>query len=176
MNNAGTITNSSVGTGTVTLSGSIGGNVTNITQNSSTSQLTLSGSNPSYAGLTTILNGQLNVSSSPFASSTATNAIAINGGQTSILSLSSDLGSTHGLWLGSTGGQLTGPVSGTGTVDGVISGTGPLIINGCGHDDVGPFRKQHLLGRNHLSAHDVGQHPCPWQQQRPGNGPSDRDQ
>ena len=43
VNNAGTITNIGAGTGTTTISGGVGSNVTGITQNSTTSALTVSG-------------------------------------------------------------------------------------------------------------------------------------
>ncbi|MCZ2342005.1 MAG: autotransporter-associated beta strand repeat-containing protein, partial [Bacteroidales bacterium] len=56
-NNTGTITNSGTGTGTQTL-GVIGGNVTGVTQNSTTSSLTLRAAN-TYTGGTTISAGTL---------------------------------------------------------------------------------------------------------------------
>jgi hypothetical protein len=43
INNSGTITNSGIGTGTVTISGGIGSNVTAVNQNSSTSALAITG-------------------------------------------------------------------------------------------------------------------------------------
>ena len=50
MNNIGTITNSGGGLGAVTLNSTIGPNVTNVIQNSSTSMLVLSSTNPTWFG------------------------------------------------------------------------------------------------------------------------------
>jgi uncharacterized protein (TIGR02145 family) len=63
VNNIGTITNSKTSTGTVTISGIIGTNVTGITQNSATSALTLSGVN-TYTGPITNSAGTLNLTQS----------------------------------------------------------------------------------------------------------------
>jgi len=52
INNTGTVTNSSTGSGGTTISSNIGSNVTGVFQNSSTSQLTLSGANTFAGGLT----------------------------------------------------------------------------------------------------------------------------
>jgi autotransporter-associated beta strand protein len=52
INHTGTITNSGTGTGTTTISAVIGTNVTGVIQNSTTSQLTLSGANTFTSGLT----------------------------------------------------------------------------------------------------------------------------
>lgn len=60
VNNVGTITNVNTGTGTVTISSVIGTNVTGLTQNSSTSALTLSGIN-TYTGPITNSAGTLNL-------------------------------------------------------------------------------------------------------------------
>ncbi|MDP2324876.1 MAG: autotransporter-associated beta strand repeat-containing protein, partial [Gammaproteobacteria bacterium] len=57
-NPTGLVTNSGTGTGITTISGNIGANVTGVTQNSATSQLTLSGVNM-YAGPTNVMAGTL---------------------------------------------------------------------------------------------------------------------
>ena len=62
VNHAGTITNSGTGTGTVTISGTIGTNVTGVTQNSATSTLSLTGIN-TYAGVFTLGTGTVSVGS-----------------------------------------------------------------------------------------------------------------
>ena len=62
MNNTGTITNSGAGTATTLITAGIGPNVIGVTENSTTSALTLSGAN-TYAGPTTISAGILAVSS-----------------------------------------------------------------------------------------------------------------
>jgi fibronectin-binding autotransporter adhesin len=59
INPVGIITNSQGGTNTVTISGAIGANVTSVVQNSTTSTLTLSGTNNLYGGTTTVLLGTL---------------------------------------------------------------------------------------------------------------------
>ncbi|MGB8354566.1 MAG: hypothetical protein WCD79_11800, partial [Chthoniobacteraceae bacterium] len=58
VNNTGAITNSGAGSGGVTIA-NIGGNVTGVTENSTTSSLTLSGSNSGYAGTTTLTAGRM---------------------------------------------------------------------------------------------------------------------
>ncbi len=59
INNNGTITNSGTSSGTTTINATIGSLVTGITQNSTTSGLTLSGNNTGYTGITTIKAGTL---------------------------------------------------------------------------------------------------------------------
>ena len=57
LNNTGTITNSGSGSATVTINNVVGSNVTNIIQNSTTSQLTLLGNNTTYIGGVQITQG-----------------------------------------------------------------------------------------------------------------------
>ena len=64
INNIGTITNSGTGTGGTLISASIGGGVTGVNQNSSTSSLTLSSTNNTYTGPTTVSAGTLIISGS----------------------------------------------------------------------------------------------------------------
>jgi autotransporter-associated beta strand protein len=88
INNGGTISNVGSGSGTTLISGRIGTNVTGVTQNSATSQLTLSGAN-TYTGPTAINGGILNVGSAetvgvsgPLGNSAASNpgSISFGGG------------------------------------------------------------------------------------------------
>ncbi|MCX6966729.1 MAG: autotransporter-associated beta strand repeat-containing protein, partial [Verrucomicrobia bacterium] len=58
VNNFGTVTNSGAGTGSVTISGTIGGNVTGVTQNSASSTLLLNATN-TYTGKTVVQSGTL---------------------------------------------------------------------------------------------------------------------
>ncbi len=62
INMAGTITNQGTTTGATTISGVIDSNVTGVTQNSATSQLTLSGNGSSVTGDITITDGTLEIS------------------------------------------------------------------------------------------------------------------
>jgi autotransporter-associated beta strand protein len=62
VNNAGTITHIGAGSGTATISAVIGTNVTGLTQNSTTSALTLSGNNSTVSGNVTISAGTLSLS------------------------------------------------------------------------------------------------------------------
>ena len=57
INNTGTITNSGTSTGAVSLGSNLGGNVTAVNQASTTSALTLSGTNTAYRGITTLAAG-----------------------------------------------------------------------------------------------------------------------
>jgi autotransporter-associated beta strand protein len=63
VNHAGSISNNGTGTGTTTISGVIGTNVTGVTQDSATSKLILAGTN-TYTGNTTVAEGGLIVSGS----------------------------------------------------------------------------------------------------------------
>ena len=79
INNAGTVTNIGSGSGTTTISASLGANVLDVIQNSANSSLALSGNNTAYAGNYDILSGKLAI-----ATGIATNAAsAINVGDTS---------------------------------------------------------------------------------------------
>lgn len=63
VNNAGAISNTGGSTGPTLISASLGSSVTGVTQNSSTSPLTLSGANSSYAGPVTLATGTLKLGS-----------------------------------------------------------------------------------------------------------------
>lgn len=82
INPVGSIKNAGIGsTATTTISASIGSNVTNIIQDSSTSALTLSGATIAYTGATIVNAGTLTISGSAAAPIT-TSAITVAGGAT----------------------------------------------------------------------------------------------
>ncbi len=78
INPSGGITNSGTGTNTTTISGGIGGNVTNIVQNSATSALKLSGANSAYPNHIFVNAGTLNLSGAT--SLTSTNLVTMSAG------------------------------------------------------------------------------------------------
>ncbi len=81
-NNAGTITNNGTGTAgqLVTISGTIGTNVTGVIQNSAKTTLVLTGTN-SYTGATTVNSGTLNLGNGGATGSISTSsALALGGG------------------------------------------------------------------------------------------------
>jgi autotransporter-associated beta strand protein len=137
VNNIGTITNqgSNAGTGNTLISTVIGPNVTGVTQNSTTSGLTLSGVN-TYAGGTNILAGTVTATTS--ASALGTNLVTL--GNTTGSSAASLLVGTSGLTfanpivLATNGsvGTLTIGNTGSGistTFSGGVSGTNNFTIN-----------------------------------------------
>lgn len=127
VNQAGAITNSGNGSGTTTISGVIGTNVTGVTQDSATSKLVLAGTN-TYTGSTTVAEGELVVSGS-IAASTATSVQA--GG---VLSGSGRVGDTI-ILAGGTGSPGNSP--GTMTVDGNLTWLGGGNYNWQIHDALG---------------------------------------
>jgi len=119
INNGGTITNSGTGPGTVTISSSIGTNVTGITQASSTSQLTLSGGITLGTDMTLTANGtKLTLISGVISGS---HSFTIGGNGTGTTTLSGINTFSNGLTL--TNGTLNlnnaaAPGSGTFTING----------------------------------------------------------
>jgi autotransporter-associated beta strand protein len=101
VNNGGSITNSGTGTGTTTISSVIGSNVTTVTENSSTSKLTLSGVNQ-YTGGTTVTAGTLELSGSGTLGST-TGTLTVNGGTLDLNTTSQTVGALNG----GSGGTIT---------------------------------------------------------------------
>ena len=79
VNNTGAIINNGNGTAGVTISADIGSSVTNLTQNSATSALTLSGDN-SFSGGTTVSAGTVRAGHDNAFGNLAAHAIALNGG------------------------------------------------------------------------------------------------
>ena len=127
VNQTGAITNSGNGSGTTTISGIIGTNVTGVTQDSATSKLVLAGTN-TYTGNTTVAEGELVVSGS-IAASTATSVQA--GG---VLSGSGRVGDTI-ILAGGTGSPGNSP--GIMTVDGNLTWLGGGNYNWQIHDALG---------------------------------------
>ena len=127
VNNGGTVSNAGSGTGTATISGAIGTNVTGVTQNSSTSGLTLSGAN-TYTSATTVTAGTLALgANNTLSSSTAVNVGAsgtfnLGGYSDTISSITSNGAVTFG-----TGNTLT--TSGAQTYNGTLTGNGITLAS-----------------------------------------------
>ncbi len=83
INHSGSLTNSGTGSSTTTISGNIGGNVTEVVENSATSPLTLSGAN-TYTGGTILTAGKLNINAAGVAGTSGPlgngGTFTINGG------------------------------------------------------------------------------------------------
>ena len=127
VDHAGALTNSGTGSGTTTISGVIGTNVTGVTQDSATSRLILTGTN-TYTGNTAVAEGELVVSGN-IASSAQT---SVESGGT--LSGSGTVGNTI-ILAGGTGSPGNSP--GTMTVDGNLIWNGGGNYNWQIHDALG---------------------------------------
>jgi len=127
VNQSGALSNNGTGTGTTTISGVIGTNVTGVTQDSATSKLILAGTN-TYTGVTTVAEGELVVSGN-IASSALTSVQ--NGG---VLSGSGTLGDTI-ILSGGTGSPGSSP--GTQTIVGDLTWNGGGNYNWQIHDALG---------------------------------------
>ena len=135
VNNTGSIINSGAGAGTATISAVIGSNVTGITENSTTSGLTLSGANSSYANGVTIDAGTVTVSTAANALGTGTVILGNGAGGSNAATLAV---STTGLTIANpislasnTTGTLTLENSGTAistTFSGGVTGNNDLTI------------------------------------------------
>jgi autotransporter-associated beta strand protein len=79
LNESGTITSIGTGTGTTTISGAVGVGVTNITQNSASSMLVLSGTNTNFAGSVTVTNGTLQLNGASALNAANTVFVAASG-------------------------------------------------------------------------------------------------
>ena len=101
---AGALTNAGTGTGSVTISSNITSKVTHISQNSSTSALTLSGSTIAYTGATTVSAGTLNVTGASGLPSTTSITVAGGGTLNLVNGVGQSLGSLSGLSLGTGSG------------------------------------------------------------------------
>ena len=133
VNVSGTITNSGIGTGTTTISGPIGGNVTGITQASSTSQFNVSGT-------TTLSASDLTYTSSGTALLNLTSGVT--GARNLVFAANSSGNITSATGSLNNGGTITnnGSGSGTITISGVIganvtgvtqnSATSKLVLSG----------------------------------------------
>ncbi len=113
INNTGTITNTGSGTGTTTINTSVGSNVTQIIQNSTTSALTISGALSMNTGGTTLTN------------SSGTKILTVSGGTngTGNLFLLNNSALAAGITLSGTTINHTGSISNTG------SGAGSSLIS-----------------------------------------------
>jgi autotransporter-associated beta strand protein len=129
VNNAGAITNSGAGTGSVLISATIGPNVTSVTQNSANSQLTLSGANLSAITYTATL-GTLSISNTTTFASAGQFNIA-SGGRLEVVAANANLSrlSTAGLGSGVVSGgflrysanqSAAGSSNGPGTILGTV--------------------------------------------------------
>jgi hypothetical protein len=127
VDHTGTLTNNGAGSGTTTVAGVIGTNVTGVTQNSATSKLVLAGTN-TYTGHTTVTEGELVVSGNIAAS--AQTAVEVGG----VLSGSGTVGDTI-ILSGGTGSPGNSP--GTMTVDGNLIWNGGGNYNWQIHDALG---------------------------------------
>ncbi len=112
VNNTGTITNIGPGTGTATISAVIGTNVTGVTQNNSTSGLTLSGAN-TFTGTVNVNAGTLSVTNATGISTSSAVTIA-SGASLAFNSVSQTMASGKTLSIAGSG----------------VSGTGALQTNG----------------------------------------------
>ena len=115
INNTGTITNTGSGSGTTTISAGVGSNVTSITENSTTSALTISGSLTVNSGGTTLTNSNASGSS----------LLTVSGGVTGTgaLVLNNNSGIANGITLS------TSSVNNTGTITNSGSGSGVSLIS-----------------------------------------------
>lgn len=120
VNNKGSITHTGSGSGSATISANIGSNVTGITQNSSTSAMTLSGTANTFSAPITISLGTLNLNTNQ--------AAGINSAVT--------VANTSGANLGIFNGNVTiGSLAGGGTTGGTVTlgGTNSQLIVGTDH-------------------------------------------
>jgi fibronectin-binding autotransporter adhesin len=133
INNAGAITNSGSGSGTVTISSNLGASVTGVTQNSANSTLVLSGTNTADTLTYTVSAGTLQGTGGASFGANATINLANTAGATLALSNSGfTIGSLTG--GGSTGGTVThlstitfGGTNVNSTYAGSITGSGDLV-------------------------------------------------
>ena len=145
VNNTGTITNSGSGTEEAIIHAAIGANVTQVIQNSSTSALLLSGSNPNFAGSVAVNAGTLQLGSTTALNSS--NVVSVAAGATFDISANSETiaglnggtgtvtntGGAQTLTLGGSGTySFAGTITATNTANMRIlkSGTGTQILSG----------------------------------------------
>ena len=131
INNNGTITNSVTGNGTTTIGGTLGSSVQKIIQNSSTSQLTLSGTNTSFVGSAEVNLGTLALGSTAALGSNNTVSVAsgatfnINANNETIGGLNNISGSGGTVTNSGAAKILTIGGSGNYSFSGVITATTP---------------------------------------------------
>jgi len=129
INPVGIITNSSGGTGAITISGTIGANVTAVVQNSATSQMTLTSTN-TYNGPTTINAGTLFVNGTNTVGSGTAGTYTVKSGGTLGGKGKIDLSAVNGSVVVEAGGKLS-PGSAANTV-----GTSTLALGATGTLDI----------------------------------------
>lgn len=121
VNNTGSITNSGIGAAGVNFTGSLGSNVTGVTQNSPTSTLTLAGNNVGYANGVVVRSGTL-------AASTSVNALG-----TGTLSLGHTSGSADATFIADTrtyANPITVVAGNTGVATIGNSGAASTVLSG----------------------------------------------
>ncbi len=129
VNNFGTITNSGTGTGTTTIGATLGGNVTGVIENG-TAPLTISGSNSSYVGTTTVIAGTLQASTTSTVNSLlalGTGGVVLNGGTLQLRANGSGSAGTIITGNGSTGNNVTVGGSTSISVDRSSANTGNVF-------------------------------------------------
>jgi autotransporter-associated beta strand protein len=104
-NNSGKITNSGTGTSSTLISADIGSSVTNLTQNSATSALILSGANIAFTGALSVQAGSLTISGGATTAPTPTSLAVTNGASLSLANGAAQHfnGITGAITLGGTG-------------------------------------------------------------------------
>ncbi len=134
VNMAGELRNlSTVATGDVVVSGAIGGNVTNVVQNSTTSKMVLANSANAYTGNTTITKGTLVISN---AGTLGNSDLVLNGGTLDITAATTGLTITNGRSI-----KGSGAITSTGktfTLNGTLApGASPGAITNTGDFTLG---------------------------------------
>ena len=172
LNNTGTVTNSGTNSGLTTISSVIGTAVTGVTQNSATSQLTLSNAANTYTGPTTITQGTLNVGNVVVATGAsglgnATSNIILGG--VSTLGTLNYTGAaatmTRPFTINAGGGQINSttavltltPASGS-----IITGTGPITFGGANGITVGSTTYPSILMPSVTAITKVGAGTTTW--------------
>ena len=163
VNNAGTITNSGTGTGTSTISAAIGSNVTNVLENSATSQLTLSSASNAYTGTTTIQSGILSVGNVVVAAGVSglgnsTTPVVLGGATTSgTLSYTGAAATyTRGFTINVGGGEIDSTAN-TLTINTPVALTnGPLTIGGSSNVTFSTTTQNNFTGTNALTKVGTG--------------------
>lgn len=127
VNHTGTITNNGAGAGTTTISGAIGSSVTGLTQSSSTSQLTLSGTANTFSGTVSAApNSRLQFTSDGTLGNSS-NGLVLGAGSTLIFGGNSALNPLRAVSI--SGGVTAGVIFAAqqNVINGNITGTGGLI-------------------------------------------------
>jgi autotransporter-associated beta strand protein len=138
ISSTGSITNSGTGFGTVTLSGLIGPNVTNVLQNSATSTLVISNASNTYTGTTTVTQGILSVANTVTGLGTSPGNIILGGATANstvgVLSFTGGAGGTmtRSFTVNPGGGEFDSVNAVTLAFASSIAPSGPLTFGGAG--------------------------------------------